>query len=181
MLTFANFQIFFLVVIFGLFHGLIFLPVLLSLIGPDSHHSKKESEDSDADPDPEKKTNPDSISEAPTKKTETNQAFSPWILVYNKNLVTLSCDCDCCSFILEYIKSCNERAGRRVCNPNTPNCPFMCRNGKTLLINNCQSASRTNFLRVKLEIKHWLRFGTFEISSIAKPQIKWPSKHGYNF
>ena len=31
------FKIFFLVVVFGLFHGLLFLPVVLSLIGPQSH------------------------------------------------------------------------------------------------------------------------------------------------
>ena len=32
------FKIFFLVVAFGLFHGLLFLPVVLSLVGPKSHH-----------------------------------------------------------------------------------------------------------------------------------------------
>ena len=31
------FKVFFLVVVFGLFHGLIFLPVLLSIVGPSSH------------------------------------------------------------------------------------------------------------------------------------------------
>lgn len=31
-------KVFFLVVSFGLFHGLIFLPVVLSLIGPKSQH-----------------------------------------------------------------------------------------------------------------------------------------------
>ena len=34
----AFFKVFFLVVSFGLFHGLIFLPVVLSLIGPKSQH-----------------------------------------------------------------------------------------------------------------------------------------------
>ena len=38
---FTFFQIFFLVVWFGLFHGLIFLPVLLSLIGPASHRTEE--------------------------------------------------------------------------------------------------------------------------------------------
>jgi hypothetical protein len=33
----VQFQIFFLVVVFGLFHGLIFLPVILSFIGPNAY------------------------------------------------------------------------------------------------------------------------------------------------
>ncbi|XP_059056673.1 NPC1-like intracellular cholesterol transporter 1 [Achroia grisella] len=42
--TFQSFfKIFLLVIIFGLFNGLLFLPVVLSLIGPDPHISKKES------------------------------------------------------------------------------------------------------------------------------------------
>ena len=39
------FQIFFLMVVFGLFHGLIFLPVLLSLLGPDPYHGVSQLED----------------------------------------------------------------------------------------------------------------------------------------
>jgi len=40
---FTFFQIFFLVVVFGLYHGLIFLPVVLSLIGPESHGHHQEN------------------------------------------------------------------------------------------------------------------------------------------
>ena len=36
---FTFFQIFFLVVVFGLYHGLLFLPVIMSLIGPKSHEA----------------------------------------------------------------------------------------------------------------------------------------------
>ena len=39
------FQIFFLMIILGLFHGLIFLPVLLSLLGPDPYHGVSQIED----------------------------------------------------------------------------------------------------------------------------------------
>ena len=35
--VFPQFQIFFLVVLFGLFHGLVFLPVALSLLGPEPY------------------------------------------------------------------------------------------------------------------------------------------------
>jgi predicted RND superfamily exporter protein len=38
----AFFKVFFGVVIFGLFHGLLLLPVLLALIGPPSHHGDKD-------------------------------------------------------------------------------------------------------------------------------------------
>ena len=39
-------QVFFLVVVFGLFHGLVFLPVILALVGPthsptDPHHHQQ--------------------------------------------------------------------------------------------------------------------------------------------
>lgn len=40
---FTFFQIFFLVVVFGLYHGLIFLPVVLGLIGPKSHGHHSEN------------------------------------------------------------------------------------------------------------------------------------------
>jgi len=35
-------QVFFLVVTFGIFHGLVFLPVLLSLVGPSPYKLKKD-------------------------------------------------------------------------------------------------------------------------------------------
>ena len=38
-------QIFFLMILFGLYHGLVVLPVLLSLIGPDPFAAKTEEED----------------------------------------------------------------------------------------------------------------------------------------
>jgi len=38
-------QIFFLVVLFGLFHGLVFLPVVLSIIGPDPYLSASGAQD----------------------------------------------------------------------------------------------------------------------------------------
>ena len=41
------FQVFFLVIVFGLFHGLVFLPALLGLIGPSaySHDDETDAED----------------------------------------------------------------------------------------------------------------------------------------
>ncbi|XP_023328081.1 Niemann-Pick C1 protein [Eurytemora carolleeae] len=39
------FRIFMLVVLFGLYHGLIFLPVALALIGPEPHQKRKEDDD----------------------------------------------------------------------------------------------------------------------------------------
>ncbi|XP_028177480.1 patched domain-containing protein 3-like [Ostrinia furnacalis] len=43
--TFKSFfKIFFLVIVFGLFNGLMFLPVVLSLIGPDAYRKKEETE-----------------------------------------------------------------------------------------------------------------------------------------
>jgi len=39
-----SFQIFLLVILFGMFYGTIFLPVVLSLIGPKSYESSKASE-----------------------------------------------------------------------------------------------------------------------------------------
>jgi Niemann-Pick C1 protein len=38
------FKIFFIVVACGLFHGLVFLPVMLSLIGPKAHISEQQQE-----------------------------------------------------------------------------------------------------------------------------------------
>ncbi|XP_072023872.1 patched domain-containing protein 3-like isoform X2 [Amphiura filiformis] len=46
------FKIFLLVVIFGLFHGLVFLPVILSLIGPSPYLSAKPAEESGKAPTP---------------------------------------------------------------------------------------------------------------------------------
>ena len=42
MLFLVNWQIFFLVVVFGLFHGLIILPMILSFIGPKPYEFKTE-------------------------------------------------------------------------------------------------------------------------------------------
>ena len=44
------FKVFLLTVVFGLFHGLVFLPVLLSIAGSDSEAKEKEEGDSEESP-----------------------------------------------------------------------------------------------------------------------------------
>lgn len=40
---FSFFKVFVLIIIFGLYHGLIFLPVILSIVGPDSYSTAREN------------------------------------------------------------------------------------------------------------------------------------------
>ena len=47
-ILFVYFQIFFLVVVFALYNGLVFLPVLLSLVGPASMAKPKEDKPANA-------------------------------------------------------------------------------------------------------------------------------------
>ena len=47
-----QFQIFFFVIWFGLFHGLLFLPVLLSLVGPSSRHKQHKEKEKESSMDP---------------------------------------------------------------------------------------------------------------------------------
>jgi len=61
-------QVFVLTVIFGLFHGLLLLPVILSVAGP-VHHDNDQESDSDRD-----STNSDNVSESPGID---NKAFQP--------------------------------------------------------------------------------------------------------
>lgn len=64
--TFQSFfKIFLLVILFGLFHGLIFLPVILSLIGPKAYKEKKNEKD-----DLENKSEVDKVELTPLKKLE---------------------------------------------------------------------------------------------------------------
>jgi hypothetical protein len=49
-------------IVLGLFHGLLFLPVLLSLLGPDPYHGVNQTADPE-DPEPGLTLNPESLTE----------------------------------------------------------------------------------------------------------------------